>query len=58
MKMLCDEICNDSKWCICEDVQLRGYMIEHELDDLSKKDQKKYIFKLEEEIRKIKLKYF
>ena len=58
MKILCNEICNDDKWCICEDVQLRAYMLQHELDDLSKEERKRYLLQFEEEMRKLKLKYF
>ena len=46
INLKCKKTCDIDTWCICEAVETIETNIENDIDDLSKKEKRKYLDKL------------
>ena len=50
INLKCKKTCDIDTWCICEAVETIETKIEYDINDLSKKEKRKYIDKLYEKL--------
>ena len=50
VNLKCKKTCDVDIWCICEAVETIETKIEYDINDLSKKEKRKYIDKLYEKL--------